>query len=235
MTDQSSPASRLVRACQDLLSMICSSSSFGRPPEDDFAVCWPSATLFKRNTEIGFYDFPWEDSKTCVETRKVIMIEDEKIEDSMASLETTENAEALRGKDTVERKNRQSNFRFQNVVTKLDHKPSPPGSFGSCELRNRSAHLLLLMSTCSAAMSLLGAFQLPNLLPVKVSSNHSGGMFRLLLFFNSTIFFASMALIAILMHKLPILPWLLISASSTIGAYMSLNLLQWVCSRIHII
>ncbi|KAG8648968.1 uncharacterized protein LOC110620344 [Manihot esculenta] len=151
---------------------------------------------------------------------QVIMIEDEKIEDSMSSLETTENAEALRGKDTVEQKNRQSNFRFQNVVMKLDHEPPPPGSIGSSEFRNRSAHLLLLISTCAAAGSLLVAFQLPNLLPVKVSSNHSGGMFPLLLYFNSIIFFASMALITILMHKLPILPWLLISVSSKIGAYM---------------
>ncbi|KAJ9181041.1 hypothetical protein P3X46_009214 [Hevea brasiliensis] len=154
------------------------------------------------------------------------LLKDKKIEVPESLLGKIEIAGALTGKDILEQKNDGSNVGIQIVVGKQDHEPSPPESTGNSKFQNGSAHLLLIVSTVLAAVTLLGAFQPPGAYQppsfprVKDLSNNPSRMMRLFLFFNSIVFFTSMALITFLLHNLPILPWLLISVSSTIGAYM---------------
>ncbi|KAJ9164019.1 hypothetical protein P3X46_023637 [Hevea brasiliensis] len=90
-------------------------------------------------------------------------------------------------------------------------------------------HGLLITSTLLATLTFHAALRPPTVMS-EVFHNESSRTFplekqdaeinHLFILFNSIAFFTSMALITLLTHELPLMPWLLISVTSTIGAYM---------------
>ncbi|XP_031265617.1 uncharacterized protein LOC116124042 [Pistacia vera] len=131
---------------------------------------------------------------------------------------TPPRAWALRATDVVEKTfqwwHHQPNL--SNTQTMKDHK-----------LLSNSHHLLLLISTLLATVSLHAALKMSRCRVEEGYNSRLNSIFQtetysnqLLILFNSLTFFLSVALMMRLFNKLPFRPWLLVSLFSMIGAYM---------------
>ncbi|KAF2315835.1 hypothetical protein GH714_040379 [Hevea brasiliensis] len=133
-------------------------------------------------------------------------------------------AGASRGRDIADSSNREVYIEVGKQWQRLFPKQATRSEFLISKY-----HGLLITSTLLATLTFHAALRPPTVMS-EVFHNESSRTFplekqdaeinHLFILFNSIAFFTSMALITLLTHELPLMPWLLISVTSTIGAYM---------------